>query len=69
LGKLEGRRPLGRLWSRYQDNINKYSYYREAEWTGGNWIVLGQVRDQGRAVMNKIIRLRIPQNTENFLTR
>ena len=29
--------------------------YREAEWDGGNWILLVQVRHQGRAVVNTII--------------
>ena len=29
--------------------------YREAEWAGGNWILLGQVRHQGRAVLNTIV--------------
>jgi len=42
VGKLEGRRPLGRPWRRWQDNINKD--YREAERVGGNWILLGQDR-------------------------
>ena len=36
VGKLEGRRPLGRSWRRYQDNI--IMDYKETQWARMNWI-------------------------------
>jgi hypothetical protein len=43
VGKLEGKRPLGRLKSRMD---------LEIMWEGVNWIYLSQGRDQWRALVN-----------------
>jgi hypothetical protein len=46
VGKLEGRRPLGRLRRRWEDNIKMY--HREVEWWGGGawtgsiWLRIGR---------------------------
>jgi hypothetical protein len=32
----------------------------ETGWGGMDWIDLAQVRDQGRAVVNTVMRLRVP---------
>jgi len=34
-----------------------------------NWIDLSQVRDRWRAIINAIMKLWIPENVGNFLTR
>jgi hypothetical protein len=45
--KHEGRRPLGRLRRRWEDNIKMD--LREAGWGSVNWIDLAQDRDRWRA--------------------
>jgi hypothetical protein len=44
VGKPEGKRPLGRPWRKWVDNINMD--LREIGWVGMNWIDLAQNRDQ-----------------------
>jgi hypothetical protein len=44
VGKLEGKRPLGRPRRRWVDDIKIYR--RELEWDGMDWIDLVQDRDQ-----------------------
>jgi hypothetical protein len=46
VGKLEGKRPLGRPRRRWVDNIKMV--LREIGWGGIDWIVLAQDRDQWR---------------------
>jgi hypothetical protein len=58
VGKTEGKRPLGRLRSRLQDNIRMD--FREIVWKGADWIHLAQERDQWRALMNTVMNLRVP---------
>jgi hypothetical protein len=40
---------------------------REMGWDGMDWIDLAQDRDQWRALVNAVMKLRIPQNTGKFL--
>jgi hypothetical protein len=55
VGKLEGKRPLGRRW---EDNIRMD--LRGIGWGGMDWIDLAQDRDQWRALVNKVMNYRVP---------
>jgi hypothetical protein len=57
--KQEGNRQLGTLRREWEDNIKMD--FREILWGGMDWIDLAQDRDQGRALVNTIINLRVPQ--------
>jgi hypothetical protein len=58
VGKLEGKRPLGRLKGRWDDNTKMN--LRKIGWSGMDWMDLAQDRDQWRAVMNTVTNLRVP---------
>jgi hypothetical protein len=58
VGKLEGKKPLGRSIFRCVDNIEKH--LGEMEWGGVDWICLAQDRDQWRALLNKVMNRQIP---------
>jgi hypothetical protein len=58
VGYPEGKRPLGRRRRWWVDN-NKM-YLTKIGWGGMDWIDLAQDRDQGRALMNTIMNLRVP---------
>jgi hypothetical protein len=58
VGKPEGRRPLGRLRCRWEDNINMN--LREIGWGDIDWIHMVQDKDQWRALMNMVMNLRFP---------
>jgi hypothetical protein len=58
VGKPEGKRPLRRLRSRWVDNIELD--LGEKRWGGVDWILLAQDRDQWRALVNKVMNLRVP---------
>jgi len=51
-GKSEGKRPLGSLRRRWEDNI--ITAVREIGWEGVEWMHLAYDRDQWRAVLNTI---------------
>jgi hypothetical protein len=57
VGRPGGRRPLGRPKRRWEDNI-------KMDLWGGfgdvDWIHLAQDRDKWRALVNKIMKLRVP---------
>jgi hypothetical protein len=57
VGKPEGRRPLGRPRSRWEDNIKMD--LREVG-GGADWIDLAQDRDRWRALVNAVMNLRVP---------
>jgi len=57
VGKPEGRRPLGRPRRRWEDNIRLD--LREVG-GGGDWLMLAQDRDRWRALVNTVMKLRIP---------
>jgi hypothetical protein len=56
--KPEGKRPQGRPWRRWGDNIRMD--FREIGWSGLDGIDLAQDRDQWRALVNTVINLRVP---------
>jgi hypothetical protein len=58
VGKLEGRRPLGRPRRRWVDNIK--IDLRETGWDGVDWVDLAQDRDQWRALVNTVMNLGVP---------
>jgi hypothetical protein len=59
VGKLEGERPLGRLWCRWEDNIK--IDLQEVAWGGGmDWIELAQDRHRWRTLVNGVMNLRVP---------
>jgi len=64
--KPEGKRPLGRLRRRWEDNIKMD--LQEVGCGGMDWIDIAQDRDRWRALVNTVMKLRVPQNTVNFLT-
>jgi hypothetical protein len=58
VGKPEGKRPLGRLRRRWENNI--IIDFREIGWGGMDWIDLSYDRDQWRAAVNTVMNLRVP---------
>jgi hypothetical protein len=58
VGKPEGKRPLGRLRCRWEDNIKLN--LRNIEWGYMDWIDRAQNRDHWRALVNKVMNLRVP---------
>jgi hypothetical protein len=58
VGKLRGKRPLGRPRRRWVDNIKMN--FREIGWDDVDWIDMSQGRDQWRALVNKVLNLRVP---------
>jgi hypothetical protein len=57
VGRPEGKRPLGRPWRRWEDNINMD--LREIGIDGANWIQLAQDRVRWRAFVNTVMNLRV----------
>jgi len=57
VGKPEGKRPLGRLRPRWEDNIK--IDLREVGW-GGDWMELVQDKDRWRALVNTLKNLQVP---------
>jgi len=58
VGKPEGKRPLGRLRRRWEDNIKMD--LEEVGCGGMDWIDLAQDRDRWPAVGNAVMNLRVP---------
>jgi len=57
VGKLEGKRLLGKTRRRCENKIKMD--LREVKWVAMNWIDLAQVRDCWRGLVNKVINLRV----------
>jgi hypothetical protein len=58
VGKPQGKRPLGGPKCRWLDNI--IIDLREIGWDDMDWIDLAQDRDQWRALVNTVIKFRVP---------
>jgi hypothetical protein len=58
VGKLGGKRPLGRPRRRWVDNIK--IYLRDIGRDGVDWIDTAQDRDQWRALVSTVLNLRVP---------
>jgi hypothetical protein len=58
MGKVDGRRPLGRPRRRWEDNIKMD--LQEVGCGGVDWIELAQDRDRWRVLVNVVINLRVP---------
>jgi hypothetical protein len=58
VGKLEGKRPLGRPRHRWVDNIKMG--LREIGWRGVDCHNLAQDRDQWRALVSTVMNLGVP---------
>ena len=53
-----GKRPLGRPWRRWEDNIRMD--LEEIVASAGNWVDSAQDRDYWRALVNAALNLRVP---------
>jgi hypothetical protein len=58
VGKLEGKRPLGRPRRRWEDNVKMD--LRKMRCDGMDWIDLAQDRDLWRALVNTAMNFRVP---------
>jgi len=58
VGELEGKRPLGRPRLRWEDNIKMD--LQEVVCGGMDWIELAQNRDRWQALVNAVMKLRVP---------
>ena len=58
MGKPEGKRPVGRVRHRWEDNIK--IYLQEVGCGGMDWIELDEDRDRGRTLVNAVMNLRVP---------
>jgi hypothetical protein len=61
----EGRGPLGRPWSIWEDNIE--TNLKETGRQGVGWIHLAQDRDQWRDVVNTVMNLWVPQTVGKLI--
>ena len=57
LGNLRGKRPLGRLRHRWEDNVKMD--LQEVGFAGMDWIDLAQERYRWRALVNAIMNLQV----------
>ena len=58
MGKPEGKRPLGGPRHRWKNNIKMD--FQEVGCGGMDWIDLAQDRDRWRALVNGVMKLRVP---------
>ena len=58
VGKLEGKRPLGRHRRRWEDNIKMD--LKEVGCGGMDWTELAQDRDRWPALVHAVMNLRVP---------
>jgi hypothetical protein len=65
VGKPEGKRPHGRPWRRWEDDITMH--VKEIVREGMDWTELDQDRDKCWAVVNTVMNFRVSSNAGNFL--
>jgi hypothetical protein len=58
VGRSKGKRPLGRLRYRWEENIKMD--LQEVGWGGMDWIYMAQDRDRWWALVNAEMNLRVP---------
>jgi hypothetical protein len=58
VGKPEGKRPLGRLRRRWEDNIKMD--FQEVGGGCGDWMELARDRDRWRALVSTVKNLQVP---------
>jgi hypothetical protein len=58
VGKAEGKRPLGRPGSRWEDNVR--TCLKKIGWGGVDWMHVAQDRGEWRAFVNTVMNLRVP---------
>ena len=58
VGKPEGKKPLGRPRHRWEDNIKMN--LQEVGFGGMDWIQLAQDRDRWWALVDAVMKLRVP---------
>jgi hypothetical protein len=58
VGEPEGKRPLGRPWRRWEDNVRMD--LKEVGCGSEDWIGLAQDRDRWRALVRVVRNLRVP---------
>jgi hypothetical protein len=59
MGKPEGKRPLGRSRCRWEDNVKMD--LQEVGCRGIDWIGLARDIDSWRALVNAVMKLRVPK--------
>jgi hypothetical protein len=64
VGRPEGKRSLGRLRRRWEDNIKLNLSERGID--GANWIQLAQDRVQWRVFVNTVMNLWVPQRKQDI---
>jgi hypothetical protein len=58
VGKLEGKKPLGRRRRKWDDNIEMD--LREIRWGGMDWIDVAQDKGICRAIVNTAMNIQVP---------
>jgi hypothetical protein len=66
VGKAEEKGPLKRRIRRWVDNIRMD--IGEVGWGGVDWIDLAQDRDRRRALVNTVMKFRVPYNARKLVS-
>jgi hypothetical protein len=66
VGKPDGKRPLGKLGYRWEENVKLD--FKDIGWECLDWIRLAHDRHRWQAVVSTVINLHIQYNVGNFLT-